>query len=123
MNDTQENFGSFFKENVTLVREYFETRMKIYRLKAIRIIARSAGNFLWIIISLFLFFLFLIFLGVVIGLWLSDVTGSYIEGFAITTGIMLLFIILLTLLRKVLFINPIIKAFISRSEENMDDED
>lgn len=123
MSDTQENFASFFKENAKLVREYFETRMKIYRLRAIRIIAKSAGYFLWIIISLFLLFLFIIFLGVILGLWLSDITGSYITGFSITTGIILLLIILLTLFRKVLFVNPIIKAFISQSEENINEED
>ena len=123
MSDTQENFASFFKENAKLVREYFETRMKIYRLRAIRIIAKSAGYFLWIIISLFLLFIFIIFLGVILGLWLSDITGSYITGFSITTGIILLLIILLTLFRKVLFVNPIIKAFISQSEENINEED
>ena len=123
MIDTSENFGSFFKENAKLAREYFETRMKIYRLRAIRLIARSAGHLLWIIISLFLLFLFIIFAGVVLSLWLSDITGSYIAGFAITTGIILLIIFILTLFRRSLFVNPIIKAFISQSEENMNEEE
>jgi hypothetical protein len=122
MKDTGENFGSFFKENAKLVKEYFEIKMKIYRLRAIRTISRSAGYFLWIVISLFLLFLFIIFLGVVVGLWLSDITGSYIAGFGITTGIILLLIILLTAFRKALFINPIIKAFIRQSEENITEE-
>jgi hypothetical protein len=58
-----------------------------------------------------------------LGLWLSDITGSYIAGFGITTGIILLLIILLTLFRKAFFVNPIIKAFISQSEENINEED
>jgi hypothetical protein len=122
MSDTQENLGSFFKENAKLLREYFETRMKIYRLQAVRMIAKAAGNFMWMIISLFLLFLFIIFLGVVLSLWFSDMTGSYIAGFGITTGIILFFLILLAAFRKALFINPIIKAFINRSEENMEDD-
>ncbi|HYM93080.1 MAG TPA: hypothetical protein VET23_03000 [Chitinophagaceae bacterium] len=123
MSDNQENLGSFFKENSRLIREYFETRMKIYRLRAVKMISKSAGYFMWMIISLFLLFLFIIFLGVVISLWLSQVTGSYIAGFSITTGILLLLIILMALFRKVLFVNPIIKAFISQSEESTNEEE
>ena len=62
MSDNQENLGSFFKENAKLLREYFETRMKVYRLRAVRLLSKSAGYFIWIIISLFLLFLFIIFL-------------------------------------------------------------
>lgn len=123
MGDTQENLGSFFKENTKLLREYFETRLKIYRLHAIRLLSKSAGYFIWIIISLFLFFLFIIFLGVVLSLWFSQMTRSYIAGFSITTGIIFLAIILLALFRKILFVNPIIKTFISQSEESIDEED
>jgi type IV secretory pathway component VirB8 len=122
MSDTQENLGSFFKENSKLLKEYFETRMKIYRLRAIRLLSKSAGYFFWIIISIFLFFLFIIFFGVVLSLWFSKITGSYIAGFSITTGIILLMIILLAIFRKSLFVNPIIKAFISRSEEDSEED-
>lgn len=123
MSDNQENLGSFFKENARLLREYFETRLKIYRLRAVRLLSKSAGYFIWIIISLFLLFLFIIFLGVVLSLWFSQMTGSYIAGFSITTGIIFLVIILLALFRKALFVNPIIKAFISQSEEIIEEED
>jgi uncharacterized membrane protein (DUF485 family) len=123
MSDSQENLGSFFRENAKLLREYFETRLKIYRLRAVRLLSKSAGYFIWIIISLFLLFLFIIFLGVVLSLWFSQMTGSYIAGFSITTGIIFLVIVLLALFRKALFVNPIIKAFIRQSEENIEEED
>ncbi len=123
MSDNQENLGSFFKENAKLFREYFETRLKIYRLRAVRLLSKSAGYFIWIIISLFLLFLFIIFLGVLLSLWFSEMTGSYIAGFSITTGIIFLLIIILAVFRKVLFVNPIIKAFISQSEESIEEED
>lgn len=118
----QENLGSFFKENTKLIREYFEMRMKIYRLRALRLLSKSAGYFIWLIISLFLLFLFIIFLGVVVSLWLSNVTGSYVAGFGITTAAIFILMIVLALFRKALFVNPIIKAFISQSEENINDE-
>lgn len=123
MSDTQENLGSFIRENSKLLREYFETRMKIYRLRAIRLLSKSAGYFFWIIISLFLLFLFIIFFGIVLSLWFSKMTGSYSAGFSITTGIIVVVIILLALFRKPLFVNPIIRTFISQSEESFDEEE
>jgi hypothetical protein len=120
-----ENLGSFFKENKKLVKEWLDARLEIYKLKLIRIISKSAGYFIWIIISLFLSFLFIIFLGLVAGFWLSDLTGSYVIGFGITTLIILLKIILLTVFRKTLFVNPIIRSIIKRAnhdEDEMDEE-
>ena len=118
----RENLGSFFKENARILREYFEARMKIYRLRALRTLSKSAGYFIWLIISLFLLFLFIIFFAVVVSLWLSQLTGSYIVGFGITTAGILVLIVVLASFRKALFVNPIIKAFINQSGEEMDDE-
>lgn len=110
-----ENLGSFFKENKKLVKDYFETRLDILRLKIIRIFSKSAGYLIWIIVSLFLLWLFIIFLGLVTGFWLSSVTGSYTIGFGITALIILILIIILALLRKVLFVNPIIRTIIKKA--------
>ncbi|MDP4261303.1 MAG: hypothetical protein Q8941_02120 [Bacteroidota bacterium] len=118
-----ENLGSFFKENKKLVREYLDTRLEIYKLKIIRIFSKSAGYFIWIIISLFLLFLFIIFLGLVTGFWLSDLTGSYVKGFGLTTLFILVVILVLAFLRKTLFVNPIIRAIISRASDNDDESD
>ena len=115
------NFGDFIKENKTLVKEYVETQISIVRLEAIRTASKTSGYFMWIVISLFLFFLIAIFAGLVLGFWLSDVTGSFIKGFGITTIIMILIVIILALLRKTLFVNPAVKAIISHFHDN-DDE-
>src|SRR6476660_3749413 len=112
-----ENLGSFFKESKKLVKEYLNTRQEVYKLKLIRILSTSAGNFIWIIISLFLLLLFVIFLGLVGGFWLSDLTGSYVKGFGVITLVILLKIVLLTVFRKVLFINPIIRNIINWSTD------
>ncbi|MEI9908205.1 MAG: hypothetical protein WDO71_00130 [Bacteroidota bacterium] len=114
------NLGSFFKENKKWVKDYFDTRLEIFKLKLIRIFSKSAGYFIWIIISLFLVFLFFIFLGLVTGFWLSELTGSYVKGFGLTTLIILAVIIILTLLRKVLFVNPIIRNIINRASHEND---
>jgi hypothetical protein len=120
--DKSENLGSFLKENKKLVKDYFDTRLEIYKLKLIRIFSKSAGYFIWIIISLFLLSLFIIFLGLVAGFWLSNVTGSYTIGFVIVTLVIFVKIILLTLWRKVLFVNPIIRAIIKTAGEETETE-
>ena len=117
MFEHQENLGSFFKENSKLAHEYFETQMEIYRLKTGKFISKLAGYLIWVIASLFLLFLFTVFFGTVISIWLSDITGSYVEGFGITTLAILVIIIVLALLRKVLFVTPIIETLIYHSEE------
>ena len=113
-----ENLGTFFKENKKLIKDYFETRLDIYRLKTIKMVSKTAGYFIWIIISLFLLFLFVTFFGLVIGFWLSDLTGSYVKGFGLTTLIILAIIVIIAMLRKILFVNPIIRAIIKSTNED-----
>jgi hypothetical protein len=112
----QPDFASFFNDNKKLAKDYFETRINIYRLRLIGILSRSAGYIIWISISLFLFFLFSMVVTVVAGLWFSDLTGSYIKGFGIVALIILLKIFILTRLRKPLFINPIIRKIIESTQ-------
>ena len=114
MPDT-ETFSSFLRENKKLIREYIDTRLEIYRLKLTRAFSRSAGYLLWVMISLVLVSLFIVFAGIVTGLWLSEITGSYVKGFGLTTLLILLVIIVVALLRKQLFINPIIRTIINHA--------
>lgn len=109
-----DNLGEFLNENKKLAKEYVETRVEIYKLRFIRSFARITGSLVWILISLFLFSLLAIFIGLVTGFWLSQLTGSYIKGFGLTILIMVIIIILLTALRKILFINPIIKICVRK---------
>jgi hypothetical protein len=112
-----ENLGSFYTENKTILKDYLETKLEIYRLQGIKVFSKSAGYMIWVIIAAFFFFLFIIFAGITLGFWLSNVTGSNIAGFGITAGIIVLLMVFLTLLRKVLFINPIIRTIIRHSSK------
>lgn len=118
----KETFGSFFIENKKLAKEYLDIKAEIYRLKFTGLFSRFAGYFIWIIISLFLLWLLIIFSGIVIGFWLSDLTGSYIKGFGFATLGTVLVIILLALLRKPLFVNPIIRTIIKKSNVESPEE-
>ena len=112
-----ENLATFFRENKKLVKEYLDTRLEVYRLSAIRAFSKSSGYLLWILISLLLLSLFIIFLGLMTGFWLSEITGSYTSGFGFTSLIILFLAAMLAIFRKGLFINPIIRAIIRRAGE------
>lgn len=120
--DEPDNLGSFFAENKTLLKEYLETRLEIYRLQSLRLFARSAGLFVWVLLSLFLAFLFLLFGGMMLGFWFSDLFHSHVKGFGLVTLLVLLVFILLTIFRKALFVEPVIQSVIqkSRDEEETD---
>jgi len=117
-----ENIESFFEENKKLVKDYVATKMELYKLKFIFYFSKSAGQIIWFIISIFLVFLFLVFLGLFTGFWLSDLTGSYISGFGLTALIMLVVIITMALLRKSLFINPLVRTLIKHSANKTEEQ-
>jgi len=116
-----DNLGSFFSENKALLKEYIETRMEIYRLQSLRIFSKSAGYFVWMIISLFLVFLILLFGGLMIGFWLSELFHSYAKGFGLIVLLLIVLFILLGLLRKILFVEPVIQAIIQKSREEAEE--
>ena len=118
-----DNLGAFFSENKALLKEYMETRMEIYRLQSLRIFSKSAGYLAWIIVSLFLAFLILLFTGVLIGFWFSTLLGSYIEGFGLTTGLLVAVFVLLALFKKSLIVNPVIQTIIQRLREEEKEEE
>lgn len=119
MADT-ENLASFVHENKRLLKDYLDTRLQIFRLQVIALTSKIAGRLIWAIISMFLFFLVMVFAGLVTGFWLSDIMGSYVKGFGWTTLIMLAIIIILALLRNVLFVNPIVRQMISLSAKEQE---
>ncbi|HTQ63570.1 MAG TPA: hypothetical protein VMI12_02180 [Puia sp.] len=122
-----DNLGSFVKDSKPLLKEYLETRLELFRLQAIRLISQSAGYLIWLLISVFLLFLIMIFSGIVLGCWLSNLMHSYVWGFGLTTLILVLVFILLAAFRKSLFVRPVIQAIINKIGEtetsDPDDED
>jgi hypothetical protein len=108
------NIGAFIAENNTLIREWAETRLELYKLKLIRIIALSVGQLLWSIISLFLFFLMLVFAGIMAGFWFSGLTGSYTTGFGLSALAILGLIVIIAVFRKKLFLDPLVRKMIRK---------
>ena len=122
MSDT-ENLGSFIRENKDLLKEYLETRQELFRLTAIQLLSKTAGNLVWIIISLFLLFLIVLFAGLVAGFWLSGLTHSHVAGFGLTTLFLVIIFSALAVFRKKWFVNPVIRLIIDRSTEDLEEEE
>ena len=118
-----DNLGTFIKENKTLLREYVDARWEIFRLEGVRLLSKSMGYLVWIIISLFMGFLVILFAGLSLGFWLSALTGSNVKGFGLAALLMIVLLIAGTLLRNVLFINPVTEKIITASTEGRDADD
>jgi len=112
------NLQDFFDENIALVKDYVETKSVIYRLKITRTLSTVFGLLAWFVISAFLIFLVLIFIGLVLGFWFAEMTGSMASGFGLATLLLMLAIVLIALLRKQLFIYPLIRHFIKAMSAN-----
>jgi hypothetical protein len=117
-----DNLGGFIAENKKLLKEYLETRLEIYRLQSLRLFARSAGYLAWILLSLFLAFLFLLFRGMMAAFWFSNRLHSMVKGFGMVALIILVIFILIALFRRILFVEPVIQSIIQRSKEELEEE-
>src|SRR5688500_2377526 len=119
----KETLGTFFSSVKEHSETWFGAKARIYKLKGIRLFSKIAGNFTWLLISLFLFILFSVFIGLTLGFWLSNYTGSYVFGFGIVTLLILLKIFLLAAFRKKLFINPVIRIMIKKAYSEFEEEE
>src|SRR5215472_18106427 len=118
-----DNLGSFFAENKALLKEYLETRLEIYRLQSLRMFARSAGLLVWLLLSLFLAFLFLLFGGMMVAFWFYNLLHSQVKGFGLVAGLILVLFILLAIFRKALFVEPVIQLVIQKTREERADKE
>lgn len=118
-----ESIGSFLKNSKSLLKDYIETRLEIFRLSSIRTISKSAGYFVWIIVSLFLLFLIVLFAGVTAGFWLSQLMDSYVKGFGVIVLVLISLFAVLAFFRKKLFVEPFMQIIIDRANEDLDEEE
>ena len=106
------DLGAYLKENKDLLQRYVETRVEIIRLQMIRSTSKALGHLIWLIVLLFLFFMLLIFIGLILGFLFAEITGSNVIGFSISTGILFLITLFLTAFRRKLFIDPVVRLLI-----------
>ena len=106
-----------------LLRSLVNERIQLVRLQLLKAVAITAGQAASMLVGLFIFFLFALFAALTLAFWLSKVSGSYITGFGATALLVLLVFLLLFILRKRLFVDPVIKAMIRAHHEQNDEEE
>lgn len=112
----------FLEENKKNIQDWVELKIELFSLKIIRKSSTIGGIIIWIMILSFLSLTILFFTGLTIGFWLSTLFNSNVIGFGITTGILMLITLILVLLRKQLFINPIIRIIIREQTREHEEE-
>lgn len=124
---SSENLGDFFRENKKLVADYVETRIEIFKLHAIKLVAKSLSLLILIGLVSFMVLFFLLFLVISFSWFMADQLGSATLGFLCGGGVFLLIILISVLFRKALFLNPLIRIFLHASsqedEEEIDNEE
>ena len=106
------NLWEFLEENKAQINEYVELRIQLFSLKFIRKTASIAGMLIWLLFLGAMGFLICIFAGLTLSWWLSGIFNSQVIGFGLTTLILGVLTLILILLRKQLFIHPIIRIII-----------
>ena len=112
----------FLESNKKTIQEYVELKIEIFSLKFIKKSSTIGAVLIWILILAFFGLLILFFAGMTISFWLSKVYDSNMIGFGITTGILVFFTLILILLRKQLFINPIIRIIVKEQTKDNEEE-
>jgi hypothetical protein len=119
----KETFSGFIRENRALLKEYLELRMDLFKLQGVRMISRSFSVLVVAVIVALMGLFVLLFLGIAFAWWIAGLTGSNIVGFASAGGLFMLLLILVIVLRRPLFQNPLIRLFIEESVSDPEDQD
>jgi hypothetical protein len=119
--NTHDDLGSFLQDNKSLLKEYVDTRAELFKLQAIRMTSKTVSILAVVGIVCMLVLFVVLFLGMSLSFWFSTLLGSNVAGFALTGGIFVLFLVLVILLRKPLFLNPLVRAIIRESMTDLEE--
>jgi hypothetical protein len=109
---TDKSFSSYYSESKGLLKEYVEVRVKLLKLQLIKALSRSLGMMFAMMVVSFFAFLVILFLGFSFSAWIATETGNMALGYAAGAGLFFIFLLLVIVLRKPLFMNPLIRVFI-----------
>lgn len=116
------NIWEFLEGNKQQLNEYIELRVQLFTLQFIRKSSMVTAMLIWLAVLGIICFLIVIFAGITLGFYLSLVFNSFVAGFGVTTAIILFIALMLILLRKQLFIHPIIRIIIKEQTREYEPE-
>ncbi len=108
------DLGQVVENFQQLIGEYIALKKRIAKLTIIQYLAKAGGAILESLVSIVLISIVLVLAAITGALWLSSKTGSYISGFGLMTVFVLIVGIIIHLLRKILFVNPIVHRLVRK---------
>lgn len=120
---TKETFFSFFSENKALLKDYLDTRIELIKLQGVRALSRTISVVIVTFIIALISLSILLLLIITFAIWISELTGNNIIGFASATGLLILFLIGFIAFGRGFVQNLIIKRIIKDSMEELEDNE
>lgn len=117
----EDNFKDFFTESKDVVSNYLEARWKLTRLSVSGKLAHALGVFLAIIIAAMLGFFVVLFLGLLLAYWISDMLHSFTIGFAIAALLFIILFAVVLIFRKKLIQGPLANILIRELAEEIEE--
>lgn len=96
------------------VEGYVQTNIQLFKLKATDKVADVIGQIVTQIVTIVLFFFFLLMVNIGIAFWLGRLLGQIYYGFFIVAGVYAIFVAILVLFRKTLIKAPINNSIINK---------
>lgn len=121
MNDEKE--PGYFEQMEALLQQYVNDRILLLKLQATEKASRFGSLALIFIVFAGLVFFMLFFISIMAGYFFAELTGSLFYGFSIVTGIYVLLVIILFLVRK-RYLGPfLVNVLIRIFSEKINDQD
>lgn len=108
------NIKNQTKETVNHVAAYAHNQMEISKLLLLKKTAQASSFLMFIFIASLLLFFMSFMLSIAAGIFLGDLIGSYPLSFLIIAVVNLLFLILLTVFRKSILDNVVLRQIIKQ---------
>jgi hypothetical protein len=109
----EDNFSNYFNQTGKVAKEYLETRLDLIKLQAAGKLSKALALFFSLILAFLLFFFVVVFLGMVVGFWIGEMTHSYTIGFACSAGLFVFLLAVILLFRKSLIQRPLSNMLIT----------
>lgn len=120
----KEKFSKNLQEAIANIKQYVNLKTELYSLIILERMAKVFTHVILLLITLQLLFFFMLFLSFAFVHWFDAISGNRLLGYIIVASIYLLIGVFVFILRKQLFLNPLIKGFtrIFAEEEDLLDQ-
>jgi hypothetical protein len=116
----KDKFGKHLNDTVDNLKQYVKLKTELYSLIILDRTAKIFTNVIVLMVMTLLLFFFLLFLSFGFVHWFERVNGDALFGYIMVACFYLIIGIIVFLLRRQLFLNPLIKGFTAIFDEEED---